>query len=82
MIPVILFNPWSTTVVIVWAIPVADWILVIPTPMFVSLTNLFNVSLVTLFWTSLTTTSPIKSALAKDFVSAGSATGLSLLTWG
>ena len=68
--------------VIVWEVPVWETILVIPIPIPVSLTYLFNVSLVILCWGLSTTTWPILSGTAKDFVSAGSETGVSLLVWG
>ena len=55
-------------------------VIAIPTPS--SLVNLVKFSLVILFLTSLTTTSPIKSGLANETESPGSTTGLSLLIWG
>ena len=79
---VIRFNPWSTEVVIVWAVPVWEVILEILTPISVSELNLFKVSLVTLFWTSLTTTSPTKSGVANETVGSGSDAGLSLFVCG
>ena len=56
--------------------------LVIPTPTSVSRKYLSIVSLVMLFLTSLTTTSPISDGEAKHFAAAGSPTGLSLFVCG
>ena len=64
---------------IVCAVPVTELILVIAIPTPSSLVNLVKFSLVILFLTSLTTTSPISSGTAKETASAGSTTGLSLL---
>ena len=59
-----------------------DWISVSPTPISLSLNILLIVSLVKFLRTSLTTTSPISEETAKDFVSSGSAFGLSRLICG
>ena len=61
---------------------VPERISVNPIPISPSLNNLLTVSLVKLLRTSLTTTSPISEEDAKDFVSSGSAFGLSRLIWG
>ena len=66
----------------VWAVPVWEVILEILTPISLSALNLFKVSLVTLLWTLSTTTSPIKSGVAKETVGSGSEFGLSLFVWG
>ena len=66
----------------VWAVPVLENIFVTPRPISLSLTNLLSVSLVTLCWGLSTTTWPIVLGNAKDLVSAGSDTGVSLLVWG
>ena len=79
---VILFNPWSTSVVISWRDSDVDLILEIPTPKSTSRLYLLIVSLVILLLTSLTTTSPIKLGEANDFASGGSEWGLSLFVWG
>ena len=79
---VILFNPWSTIVVIVCAKPVAEVMLVIPTPITLSLFHSSKVSLVILFLGSLTTTSPIILLFAKHCADSGSDLGLSLSVWG
>ena len=55
-------------------------VIAIPTPS--SFVNLPKVSFVILFLTSLTTTLPIRSGTANETASSGSATGVSLLTWG
>ena len=57
-------------------------ILVIPTPTSMSWLYLVRVSLVILFFTSSTTTWPIKSDWAKDLVASGSDVGLSLSVCG
>ena len=63
-------------------VDVPERISVNPIPSSPSLNNLLTVSLVKLLRTSLTTTSPISEEDAKDFVSSGSAFGLSRFIWG
>jgi len=53
-----------------------------PIPTVKSSLYLFRASLVILFLVSSVSTLPIRSEAAKDFVSAGSETGLSLLICG
>ena len=67
---------------IVWAVPVCDWISVIPIPTSVSFNHKFAVSLVILFFGSLITISPIVSDWAKHSAAFGSETGLSLWVCG
>ena len=68
--------------VIVCARPVADVILVIPTPIELSILYSSRVSLVMLFLGLLITTSPIISLLAKHCADSGSDLGLSLSVCG
>ena len=67
---------------IVWAVPVCDWISVIPIPTSVSFNHKFAVSLVILFFGSLITISPIVSDWAKHCAASGSESGLSLWVCG
>ena len=62
----------------VCAVPLEERIFVIPYPT----TKDSNVSLVILFWGSLTTTFPIGSGRAWESAASGSEFGVSLFAWG
>ena len=79
MIP---FNPWSTVVVIVCAVPETDWISCIFNPNFKSSKLFSKVSLVMLLFGSFIETCPIGSGSGTESAASGFEFGLSLFNWG